>query len=226
MTAQEIDSLAKLIWDYHHLHQTLAPADIIIVFTSLDLSVPKYVAELYSRKLAPEILVSGKNAVAETQATNWGMTEAEKFAEVMEANGVPAEKIIIEKEAMNSGENVRNSYELLKARASKGNGTIPRKIILVQKPTMERRAYATFKKFWPVPEKEYELIVTSAPYSYEEYVGPIIDRDTIINIMVGDLQRIKLYPAMGFQIPQEIPTDVWDAYEKLVAAGYDKHLVK
>jgi uncharacterized SAM-binding protein YcdF (DUF218 family) len=221
MPQSSTDSLTKLIWDYHHLHQTLAPADIIIVFTSFDLSVPKYVAELYSRKLAPEILVSGKNAIAADQATDWGMTEAEKFAEVMEANGVPAEKIIIEKEAMNSGENVRNSYELLKKL-----GKIPRKIILVQKPTMERRAYATFKNFWPEPEKEYELMTTSAPYSYEEYVGPIIDRDTIINIMVGDLQRIKLYPAMGFQIPQEIPAEVWDAYEKLVAAGYDKHLVK
>jgi hypothetical protein len=47
----------------------------------------------------------------------------------------------------------------------------------------------------------------------------------MINIMVGDVQRIKLYPAMGFQIPLEIPAGVWDAYEKLVAAGFDKHLV-
>jgi hypothetical protein len=68
-------------------------------------------------------------------------------------------------------------------------------------------------------------MVTSPPFSYEEYVGPIVDREAMINIMVGDLQRIKLYPAMGFQIPLEIPAGVWDAYEKLVAAGFDKHLV-
>jgi uncharacterized SAM-binding protein YcdF (DUF218 family) len=120
---------------------------------------------------------------------------------------------------VNSGENVRFSYELLKRM-----GKIPRKIILAQKPTMERRAFATFRKTWP--EEKYELMVTSPPYSYEEYVGPIIDRETMINIMVGDLQRIKLYPEMGFQIPQEIPAKVWDAYEKLVAAGFDKHLVR
>ena len=42
---------------------------------------------------------------------------------------------------MNSGENVRYSYELLKRM-----GKIPQKIILAQKPTMERRAYATFRK--------------------------------------------------------------------------------
>jgi hypothetical protein len=48
----------------------------------------------------------------------------------------------------------------------------------------------------------------------------------IISIMVGDLQRIRIYPALGFQIPQEIPDDVWEAYERLVAAGYDSRLVR
>jgi uncharacterized SAM-binding protein YcdF (DUF218 family) len=137
----------------------------------------------------------------------------------MVANGVPPDKIILENESVNSGENVRFSYELLKRM-----GEIPRKIILAQKPTMERRAYATFRNYWP--EEEYELMVTSPPFSYEEYVGSIVDRETMIHIMVGDLQRIKLYPAMGFQIPQEIPDAVWGAYEKLVAAGFDKHLVR
>jgi hypothetical protein len=43
--------------------------------------------------------------------------------------------------------------------------------------------------------------------------------------MVGDLQRIREYPARGFQVPQVIPEDVWAAYEALVAAGFDRHLV-
>ena len=33
------------------------------------------------------------------------------------------------------------------------------------------------------------------------------------------------YPAKGFQIHQDIPDDVWRAYEELVEAGYDKYLV-
>jgi hypothetical protein len=44
--------------------------------------------------------------------------------------------------------------------------------------------------------------------------------------MVGDLQRIKMYPAKGFQVYQEIPGDVWEAFEQLVALGFDKHLMK
>ncbi len=215
----EEDKLAKIIWEFHHVHHQLAHADVILCFTSFDLSVSEYVAQLYLRGLAPVVLVSGKHAAAGLQETDWGMTEADKFAEVMVANDVPRDKIILETRAVNSGENVRYSYELLK-----GMGMVPRKIILAQKPTMERRAYATFRKFWP--EEECELMVTSPPYSYEEYVGPIVDREMMINIMVGDLQRIKLYPAMGFQIPQEIPDAVRDAYQKLVAAGFDKHLVR
>ena len=43
--------------------------------------------------------------------------------------------------------------------------------------------------------------------------------------MVGDLQRIRVYAERGFQIPQEIPDEVWAAYEELVHAGYDSRLV-
>ena len=44
--------------------------------------------------------------------------------------------------------------------------------------------------------------------------------------VVGDLQRIRLYPEKGFQIRQEIPDDVWAAYEVLVDSGYDRYLAK
>jgi len=44
--------------------------------------------------------------------------------------------------------------------------------------------------------------------------------------MAGDLQRIKEYPAKGFQIYQEIPERVWKAFERLVELGFDGHLIK
>lgn len=86
---------------------------------------------------------------------------------------------------------------------------------------MERRAYATFKKLWP----EKEFIVTSPQIPYEECTTRFVSKEDCINIMVGDLQRIKVYPEKGFQIYQEIPEDVWNAYEELVSLGYDKHLI-
>jgi uncharacterized SAM-binding protein YcdF (DUF218 family) len=86
---------------------------------------------------------------------------------------------------------------------------------------MERRSYATFKKHWP----EKKLIVTSPQISFEEYPTAEIPMERVINIMVGDLQRIRIYPARGFQVPQDIPEEVWNACQRLIDWGFDKHLV-
>jgi hypothetical protein len=45
------------------------------------------------------------------------------------------------------------------------------------------------------------------------------------HLMVGDFQRIALYPAMGFRAPEDIPDDVYAAFRRLVAAGFDRHLI-
>jgi uncharacterized SAM-binding protein YcdF (DUF218 family) len=124
--------------------------------------------------------------------------------------------MLIERQSENTGENLLFTKNLLKEKAIKAQ-----KILLVQKPYMERRAYATFKKVWP----EAQCVVTSPDISFENYPNAVISENELINIMVGDLQRLKEYPAMRFQIEQEIPSDVWEAYELLVAAGYTQHLI-
>ncbi len=91
---------------------------------------------------------------------------------------------------------------------------------------MERRSFATFMKLWP----EKQAIVTSPQVSLDEYLekysNDTLPIDEVVSIMVGDLQRVKLYAEKGFQIPQDIPPDVWAAFEALVAAGYDSRLVR
>jgi hypothetical protein len=97
-----------------------------------------------------------------------------------------------------------------------------KKFIVVQKPYMERRTYATGMVQW----KDKQLILTSEKTSFKEYLAKGIPRDRILNTMAGDLQRIKYYPAKGFQIYQEIPPHIWAAFEELVSYGYDKRLIK
>ena len=84
---------------------------------------------------------------------------------------------------------------------------------------MERRSFATFKKHLP----DKKLFVTSPQINFEDYPTEDLSMEKVINIMVGDLQRIRLYAEKGFQIPQEIPDDVWKANEKLIQLGFDKH---
>jgi len=209
-----IDELAGKIWDYHHLNHTLEKTDIILALGSNDLRVAEYAAELYLRGWAPLLMFSG-NAGALTRE-RFNRPEAELFAEIALRMGVPEGAMLIEAESTNTGENVVFSRRLLGSK-----GIDPDSLILVQKPYMERRAYATFMNFWPGKR----VVVASPPIPFSEYPTEDLPLDLVINIMVGDLQRIRIYPGLGFQIEQEIPDDVWQAFGKLIELGYDKHLI-
>lgn len=207
--------LARILWDYHHLHHELKKADCIFVLGSHDTRVADYAADLYLQGYAPYIVFSGGFGRLTTDI--FKKPEAEIFADIAKNKGVPADKIIIENKSTNTGENVSFTKKIL---AEKDLDF--QTFILVQKPYMERRTYATFKKVWP----EKEFIVTSPQILFENYPTSEIPLDRVINSMVGDLQRIKLYPEKGFQIYQEIPNEVWNAYKQLVTLGYTKHLIK
>jgi len=211
---RQIDELAQRIWDYHHLNHKLEKCGIILALGSNDLRVAAYAAELYLQGWAPRLMFSG-NTGAFTRGV-FARSEAETFAAIALEKGVPEESLLIEPESTNTGENVIFSRRLLEQR-----GLDPESFILVQKPYMERRAFATFMNFWPGKR----LILTSPPIAFADYPTAELPKDLVINIMVGDLQRIRTYPEKGFQIKQEIPADVWQAYQKLVALGYNKHLI-
>lgn len=210
--------LAEKLWHYHRLNHTVERSDAILVLCSYDTRVAERGAELYLEGLAPLLIFSG--GLGSITSAMWSEPEADQFARVALGMGVPQEAILTENRSTNTGENVLFTRRLLAER-----GIDPARFVLVQKPYMERRAYATFKQFWP----EKESFVTSPQVSFDEYLSdynnPALSGDDVVSIMVGDLQRIKQYPARGFQVYQEIPDDVWAAYEELVALGYDKHLI-
>lgn len=214
MITPEISLLAKKLWDYHRLGHVLTPADVILVLGSHDRRVAHWGARLYLEGWAPKLIFSG--GLGNLTREGWTEPEADQFAAIAMELGVPGHAILIENESTNTGENIMFTRKLLK-----DAGLDPGSFILVQKPYMERRSYATFKKLWP----EKKLLLSSSPVSFEEYPAGEITMEKFINIMVGDLQRIKLYPEKGFQIPQEIPEEVWDAYLELVELGFNKHLV-
>jgi uncharacterized SAM-binding protein YcdF (DUF218 family) len=213
-----VRALAQKIWDYHRLHHPLAPADVILVLCSFDIAVAARGAELWLEGWAPRLVFSG--GLGAITKRYWTEPEADQFARVAVAMGVPAERILIENRSTNTGENVRLTRALLEEK-----GLDPARVILVQKPYMERRSYATFQKVWPGKQ----IVVTSPQVSFDEYLAKYsnasLSADEVIGIMAGDLQRIRLYPAMGFQIEQHIPEDVWAAFEELVSLGFDDHLI-
>ena len=209
----------EALWRYHQLGHELRPADAILVLCSHDLRIAERGAELFLDRFAPLLIFSGGQGGITRRI--WREPEADQFARIAVERGVPPESILIENRSTNTGENIDFTRQLLADR-----GLDPNTFIVVQKPYMERRSYATFRKRWP----EKSVLVTSPRVGLDEYLEAYthesIPVGDVISIMVGDLQRIREYPARGFQIPQDIPADVWRAYEALVAAGYDRHLLR
>jgi uncharacterized SAM-binding protein YcdF (DUF218 family) len=215
---KRINNLAELIWDYHLMHHPLQKSDCIFALGCHDEGVATHAADLYNESWAPWLVISGGVIFdGNESAIEKKITEAEYFREIAICKGVPKEKIIIENKATNTGENFQFTDELLTQL-----GHQFQKFIVVQKPYMERRTYATGMAQW----KNKQLILTSEKLSFHDYLQKGIPKDRIINTMTGDLQRIKLYPSRGFQIFQEIPANVWEAFEELVAYGFDKRLIK
>jgi uncharacterized SAM-binding protein YcdF (DUF218 family) len=215
---QQTYERAETLWNYHLMKHQIAKADAILVLCSHDERVAERAAQLFHEGWAPLVIFSGGRG--SITRTLWDEAEAERFARIAVNLGVPRESILIEPHSTNTGENIQFTRRLVAER-----GLELQKFILVQKPYMERRAFATVLKLWP----EKEWIVTSPQVSFGEYVAHYTNRALsaadVVGIMVGDLQRIKIYPARGYQIAQEIPDEVWTAFEELVRAGYDKYLV-
>lgn len=213
-----IRPLVERIWNYHQLNHELARADAIVALCSHDTVVAERAAQVYLEGWAPLVIFAG--GLGAITRHLWSEPEAERFARIAVGLGVPEDRILKETRSTNTGENVLFTRRMLAAR-----GLDLRRFIVVQKPYMERRSYATFRKVWP----EADVVVTSPRIPMDEYLARCshesFTADDVISIMVGDLQRIREYPAKGFQIPQEIPDAVWEAYTALVAAGYDRHLI-
>jgi uncharacterized SAM-binding protein YcdF (DUF218 family) len=211
---------AKLLWDYHHLHNKISHKDCILAFGSHDTLVAERAAELYNQGYAQFVIFTG--GLGRITKNKWKKTEAEMFSEIAIARGVPREKIFIETESTNTGQNIDFTKKLLEKEKLTFSD-----YIVVDKPFKERRIYATLKMQWT----SLNFIVTSPQNSYESYCryyneSAEFDISDFINIMVGDLQRIDLYGKNGFQIPQDIPENVMGAYKRLVRNGFDRQLIK
>lgn len=215
MIPAEAIALAKKIWDYHHVNHTLVPSDCILTLGSHDTRVAERAAALYREGWASLLIFAG--GLGRLTEDLWTETEADLFARIAIEKGVPKEAILVENRSTNTGENIQFVRRLLQAK-----NLDPQTFIIVQKPYMERRSLATFEKAWPGKR----FVVTSPQIPFDYYPTNEIPLGTVINIMVGDLQRIKLYPEKGFQTYQAIPEDVWQAYERLVELGFDKQLIQ
>lgn len=209
----------QIIWDYLGMHQTPEEADCIVGFGNFNTNIARRAAQLYHQGLAPVVLFTG--GLGRNTEGLLPEPEAVRFARVAMECGVPEAAILLEPESTNTAENILFTRRLLEEQH------IPhRRILGVHQPFMERRITAAMGIYWP----EQAFRVSSPQVSIPDYLADAqrqgISENAAVSVIVGDFQRIDLYAAKGYQTPQYIPPEVWDAYHRLVAMGFDKQLAK
>ncbi len=202
------------LWRYHDLRHELRSCDVGIGLGSHDLGVAVVATRLFHEGLFPRILFTGANAP--TTVERFPRGEAVHYREYAVEQGVPAGAILVEPRATNTAENLKFSRALLTERR------IPvESVLIMSRPYQQRRAYATCRLVWP----EVEVVCASNPLELDDYVRSIGDARRVVDMLVGDTQRIEVYAQRGFAIPQEMPDEVRAAFERLVAAGYTSRLI-
>ena len=209
----------QILWDFMHMGQLLEKADVIVGFGCYDEDIPKRCAELFHKGFAPFVCFSG--GLGRNTDKLWSKGEAERFAAIAIAEGVPENRIILENKSTNSAENLLFTPKVLAEKGIKAE-----KIIAVHKPYMERRLWAAMQVYWP----QVQAVYTSPQVSVEEHIAHAemigMTRKGVIETIVGDVQRMGLYAEKGYQAPVEIPNEVRAAFDALVAEGYTGQLAK
>ena len=209
----------QVIWDYLGMHQEPQKADCIVGFGNFNDNIARRAAQLYHQGYADRILFTG--GLGRNTRGLLPETEAARFARVAEECGVPGDAILREDRSTNTKENILFTRDLLTQLG------LPRDHILgVHQPFMERRICAALGVYWP----EVRITVTSPQVTIPEYLADArrqgITENAAVSVIVGDFQRMDLYAQKGYQLPQEIPEEAWEAFRQLVAMGFDKQLAK
>ena len=207
----------QVIWDYLGMHQEPSKADVIVGFGNFNTDIARRAAQLYHQGYAPKILFTG--GLGRNTEGMLPEPEAMRFARVAMECGVPEGAILLEDKSRNTKENIEFTRTLLEKQG------IPHGHILgVHQPFMERRIVAAMGVYWP----DQSFAVTSPQVSIPEYLERAkqqgITENASVSVIVGDFQRMDLYARLGYQLPQHIPEQAWEAFHKLVAMGFDKQL--
>lgn len=210
----EVEVLAEKLWNYLNFRTPLRSAETILVLCGHDIRIAEYAAELYSKRIAPLMCFSGGlNAFT---SRIYATSEAEAFKQRAIVCGVPQNAVLMETQATNTYENLKFSFQMFQEL-----GYRPKNIILVQKPNMLRRAYATATYLYP----DTIFQTTSHEISFADAIHEKLTREQLVHELVGDLQRIIEYPKRNWMMDQSIPQEIMQAYLQLRDLGFSENLI-
>ena len=201
---------AHVLWRYNQMDHQVERCDAAIVLGCHDLRVAEHAARLYHKGLFPVAVFSG------ARSPWFPDGEAYAFGGRAIALGVPAGATVYEPDATNTGANIEKTRHALgKAGITVGS------VLLVSMPYMQRRGLASCQVAWP----EVKPVCSSEQITYNAYVEAIGDEVHVIDQLVGDTQRVIVYPHLGFATEQQVSEHVHAALDHLIINGYTSKLL-
>jgi DUF218 domain len=197
------------LFGYNQLDHELRPCAVGIGLGCHDLGVATYAAELFHRDMFPLLVFTGANS--QTTVDRFPQGEAIHFRQRALALGVPEDALLVETKATNTRENIEFTRALLL-----DHGLAPDSVLVVSRPYQQRRAYATCTLLWPGAT----VVCASQPLLLPDYVATIGDVKLVIDMIVGDTERVIEYPNRDHAAEQEVPPSVVHALARLIDAGF------
>lgn len=232
----EIDALlaeygdaVQVLWDYALMRHNLddperaTPVDAFVLPGGYDDRPAAHAAELFMsvrerQRRRPVVVATG--FASPTARKQWRKSEAAQLTHTFEAvlrkAGASPARIAVEPDARNLGDNAKYVNRELRWR-----GVQPRHIVIVCKPYLQRRTYATF--LMQGPGNGCLITMQSPPLGVRQWLQglhPDISPRRSLSTMVGDFERVA-FPN-NFLRQQAIPRGVWQAYVHLNEAGFSR----
>ncbi len=207
------------IWNYMNINNNIVHCDLIIGCGCANLDIPVRCAELLKMGYANKILFAGgKGKITQEKYLK---SEAEIFADIAIKNGVSKDQIILETKSTNTGDNFKFAKEIIDKENIKCS-----KILIVHNCMNERRTLAAAK----VVFKDKELFITSPKITFAEYFDKLFKKNDCeirkeISVIVGDIQRLILYPYFGWQVKSDVPKNIIEDYYFLKNIGFDMYII-
>jgi len=194
------------------ISDTVQKSDWLLVMGCNDLSVAEHAAKLWHQSVAPKILFSG--GFGRYTRAEFKEPEAVLFAKHAITMGVSENSIALETDSTNTQENIEHSLSMLCQ-----NENTPINITLITKPILCRRVEVTFAK------------LSSLNFNMSCANNLALIRETeftqaSIHQMVGEIDRLKHYPSLGYCNGTLIPERISSFQSKLVALGFTQQLLK
>lgn len=179
------------------------------------MDIPVKCAELFKCGYGKRILFAG--GPGKITSSKFKKSEVEVYRDIAVQCGVPDKAILLETKSTNTGDNFRFFKRLLYQNQVK-------KILLVHYATSERRTLSVAKAILP----EFDLIITSPELTFSSFLEQLRHSSEYfyseVSLLVGDIQRMIIYPQLGWQEEVEIPASIIHAYFFLNNKGFDKFI--